>query len=46
LYAVQGKQDGSVPGNPYVDVKTVIALAKASALPEVQKKFDEATIGP
>lgn len=46
LHAVQGKQDGSVPGNPYVDVKKVIALARASALPEVQKKFDEATVGP
>jgi hypothetical protein len=45
LYAVQGKQDGSVPGNPHIDVKKVIALARASALPEVQKKFDEATIG-
>jgi hypothetical protein len=46
LYAVQAKQDGSAPGNPYVDVKKVIALARASALPEAQKKFDEATIGP
>ena len=46
LHAIQGKQDGSAPGNPYVDVKKVIALAKASSLPEVQKKFDEATIGP
>ena len=46
LYAVQGKQDGSTPGNPYVDVKKVIALARASALPEVQKKFDKAAIGP
>jgi len=45
LYAVQGKEDGSAPGNPYVDVKKVIALARASALPAVQKKFDEATIG-
>jgi hypothetical protein len=46
LYAVQGSEDGSVPGNPYVDVRKVIALARASALPEVQERFDEATIGP
>ena len=46
LYAVQGKQDGSAPGNPHVEVKKVLALARASALPEAQKKFDEATIGP
>jgi len=46
LYAVQGKADGSAPGNPHVDVKKVIALARASALPEAQKKFDEVTIGP
>ena len=46
LYAVQGREDGAVPGNPYVDVRKVIALARASALPAVQKKYDEATIGP
>ena len=46
LYAVQAKSDGSVQGNPYVDVRKVIALARASALPEVQAKFDEETIGP
>lgn len=46
LYAVQAKSDGSAPGNPHVDVRKVIALARASALPEAQKKFDEATIGP
>jgi len=46
LYAVQGKEDGSVPGNPYVDVRKVIALSRASSLPEVQKKFDDTTIGP
>jgi hypothetical protein len=45
LYAVQGKQDSSAPGNPHIDVKKVIALARASALPETQKRFDEATIG-
>ena len=46
LYAVQGREDGSVPGNPYIDVRKVIALAEASALPAVQKKYDESTIGP
>ena len=46
LYAVQGREDGSVPGNPYIDVRKVIALAKASAMPEVQKKFDQVVIGP
>ena len=46
LYAVQGREDGSVPGNPYIAVRKVIALARASALAEVQKKYDEATIGP
>ncbi len=46
LYPVQATEDGSVPGNPYVDVKKVIALARASAIPEVQQKFDRATIGP
>lgn len=46
LYAVQGKSDGSAPGNPHIDVEKVIALARASAIPETQKKFDEAVIGP
>lgn len=46
LYPVQGTEDGSAPGNPYIDVRRVIALARASALPEVQQKYDEATIGP
>ncbi|HUT13719.1 MAG TPA: hypothetical protein VMY42_24740 [Thermoguttaceae bacterium] len=46
LYAVQGREDGAVPGNPYIDVRRVIALARASALPEVQKQYDQATIGP
>jgi hypothetical protein len=45
LYAVQGKQDGSLPGNPYLDVHQVLTLARAAALPEVQKKFDQATVG-
>ncbi|MBC8354385.1 MAG: hypothetical protein H8E66_20510 [Planctomycetes bacterium] len=46
LYPVQGTEDGSAPGNPYIDIRKVIALARASALPEVQKKYDEVTIGP
>ncbi len=46
LYPVQAKADGSVPGNPYVDVRKIIALARAAALPEIQEKFDRATIGP
>ncbi len=46
LYPAQAKPDGSVQGNPYVDVKKVIALARASALPELQTQFDDATIGP
>ncbi|MEO8493701.1 MAG: hypothetical protein ABI614_01420 [Planctomycetota bacterium] len=45
LYPVQGTEDGSAPGNPYIDITHVIALARASALPEVQKKYDEVTIG-
>jgi hypothetical protein len=46
LYPIQGTVDGSVPGNAHLDVRRVIALARASALPKVQKKYDEATIGP
>jgi len=46
LYAPQATRDGSVPGNPYVDVEKVIALARKSALPDAQAKFDAATIGP
>ncbi len=46
LYAVQAKKDGSVPGNPHLDVKRVLALARASALSEVQAKYDKTVIGP
>jgi hypothetical protein len=46
LCPVQATEDGSMPGNPYVDVKKVLALARASAIPAVQRKFDKATIGP
>ena len=45
LYPVQATEDGSAPGNPYIDVTKVIALARASAIPEVQQKFDRETIG-
>ncbi len=46
LYPVQATEDFSVPGNPFIDVRKVIALARASAIPAVQQKFDKATIGP
>jgi hypothetical protein len=46
LYAPQAKADGSVQGNPHVDVRKVIALARASADPAIQKKFDETNVGP
>lgn len=46
LYAPQALPDLSVQGNPYVDVEKVIAIARAASLPEVQKKFDKAVIGP
>ena len=45
LYPIQGTADGSVAGNVYLDVRRVIALARASALPKVQKQYDEVTIG-
>ena len=46
LYPVQGTANGKWPGNPYIDVKHVLALARASALPETQKKFDAAEYRP
>lgn len=46
LYAVQGNQTSTNVGNPYIDVRKVIALARASAVPDVQKKYDQANIGP
>ena len=46
LYAVQGRGEGPSPGNPHIDVRKVIALARLSALPEAQKKYDAAVIGP
>ncbi|HJN10738.1 MAG TPA: hypothetical protein QF564_18780 [Pirellulaceae bacterium] len=45
LYPVQGTADGSVPGNLHLDVRQVIALARASAIPKVQKLYDGVTIG-
>jgi hypothetical protein len=46
LYAVQARRDGSAPGNPYVDVRKVLDLAAAAALPQVQSKFEKSIIGP
>jgi hypothetical protein len=46
LYPVQATEDGSMPGNPHVDVQKVVAAARASAIDEVQEKFDAATLGP
>jgi hypothetical protein len=45
LYAVQAKADGSIPGNPHLDVRKVLALARASANPVTQRKFDGVAIG-
>jgi hypothetical protein len=44
LFAVQASKDQKAPGNPNIDVRRVLALARASAMPEVQKKYDEAGI--
>lgn len=46
LFAVQGVPDQSSPGNPHLDVQKIIALARRSALPDIQKKYDRAVIGP
>jgi hypothetical protein len=46
LFAVQGVTDQSSPGNPHLEVQKVLALARASALPEIQEKYDQAVIGP
>lgn len=32
--------------HPDVDIRWVIDLARSSALPGIQQKFDQATIGP
>ncbi len=45
LFAVQATRDQTSPGNPYLDVQQVIALARASALPEIQAKYDQHVIG-
>jgi hypothetical protein len=45
LFAVQGIRDQSSPGNPHLDVQKVIALARESALPEIQDKYDRVVIG-
>ena len=46
LYAVQGIRSQKSPGNPYLRVKDVLALARASALPEIQAKYDKSVFGP
>lgn len=45
LFAVQGVPDQSSPGNPHLDVQKIIALARRSALPDVQAKYDRVVIG-
>ncbi len=46
LFAVQGVRDQTSPGNPHLDVQKVLALARQSALPDVQAKYDRVVIGP
>jgi len=45
LFAVQGVPDQSSPGNPHLDVQKIIALARRSALPDIQAKYDRVVIG-
>ncbi len=45
LYACQATHDQKSPGNPYIDVRKVVALARASAMPSIQKKYDATVIG-
>jgi len=45
LYAVQGIRDQSSPGNPHLNVQQIIALARESALPRIQEKYDRVAIG-
>jgi hypothetical protein len=45
LFAVQGVPDQSSPGNPHLDVQKIIALARESALPNIQEKYDRVVIG-
>lgn len=45
LFAVQGIPDQSSPGNPHLDVQKIIALARRSALPQIQAKYDRLVIG-
>jgi len=46
LFAVQGIPDQSSPGNPHLDVPKILALARHSALPEIQEQYDRVVIGP
>lgn len=45
LFAVQGIPDQSSPGNPHLDVQKIIAMARESALPDIQEKYDRVVIG-
>jgi hypothetical protein len=45
LFAVQGIPDQSSPGNPHLDVQKIIALARESALPNIQNQYDRVVIG-
>lgn len=45
LFAVQGIRDQTSPGNPHLDVQKVVALARESALPNIQEKYDRVVIG-
>jgi hypothetical protein len=45
LFAVQGVPDQSSPGNPHLDVQKIVALARESALPNIQEKYDRVVIG-
>jgi hypothetical protein len=45
LFAVQGIPDQSSPGNPHLDVQKILALARQSALPNIQAQYDQVVIG-
>ncbi len=45
LFAVQATPDQTSPGNPHLDVQKIIALARESALPDIQAKYDQNVIG-
>jgi hypothetical protein len=45
LFAVQGIPDQTSPGNPHLDVQKILALARESALPNIQDQYDRVVIG-